>query len=158
MPAFAAYAARAAEVFPVEAHPTTLAPSSLAWETPMVMPLSLKEPVGLSPSNFTKVFSTPISAPNALVGYRGVPPSWMDTLWAGSTGMKGAYLQTPMGSEWRSAGFISFTGSRSILTVRRPPHLGQVLTKGSSTSAPQSQQTTLCAAMFRSSCNRSRAP
>ena len=80
IPAFAAYAAREAEVFPVEAHPTTLAPSSLAWETPMVIPLSLKEPVGFSPSNLTKVFSTPSSAPRALVGYRGVPPSWIETL------------------------------------------------------------------------------
>ena len=131
----------------MDAHPTTCAPSSLAWETPMVIPLSLKDPVGFSPSNFTKVFSTPISAPRALVGYRGVPPSWMETLWAGSTGMKGAYLQTPMGVLRRSWGFISLTFSSSILTVRRPPHLGHVLTKGSSTSAPQSQQITLCAAI-----------
>lgn len=131
----------------MDAHPTTLAPSSLARDTPMVMPRSLKEPVGLSPSNLTKVFSTPISAPSALVEYRGVPPSCMDTLWAGSTGMNGAYLQTPMGVERRSSGFISLTGSRSILTVRRPPHLGQVFTKGSSTSSPQSQHTTLCAAI-----------
>lgn len=147
MPALAAYAARAADVFPVEAHPTTFAPSSLARETPMVIPRSLKDPVGLRPSNLTKVFSTPISAPRALVGYRGVPPSWIDTLCTGSTGMNGAYLQTPMGVERRSSGFISLTGSRSILTVRRPPHLGQVLTNGSSTSAPQSQQITLCAAI-----------
>lgn len=147
IPALAAYAARAAEVFPVEAHPTTLAPSSLARETPMVMPRSLKEPVGLSPSNFTNELTTPTSAPRALVGYRGVPPSWMETLCAGSTGMNGAYLHTPMGTERRSSGFISLTGSRSILTVRRPPHLGQVLTNGSSTSAPQSQQITLCAAI-----------
>ena len=131
----------------MEAQPTTLAPSSLAWETPTVMPLSLKDPVGFRPSNLTKVFSTPISAPRALVGYSGVPPSWMETLCAGSTGMNGAYLQTPMGSLRRSSGFISLTGSRSILTVRRPPHLGQMLTKGSSTSTPQSQQTTLCAAI-----------
>ncbi len=127
----------------MEAHPTTLAPSSLAWETPIVMPLSLNEPVGFSPSNLTNVFSTPISAPSALVEYRGVPPSWMETLCAGSTGMNGAYLHTPMGSFLRSSGLISLTFSRSILTVRRPPHLGQMLTNGSSTSAPQSQQTTL---------------
>lgn len=68
IPAFAAYAARDADVLPVDAHPTTLAPSSLALDTPMVIPRSLNEPVGLSPSNFTNVLSTPISAPSALVG------------------------------------------------------------------------------------------
>ena len=67
MPALDAYAERAAEVFPVDAHPTILAPSSLAWETPMVIPLSLKDPVGLSPSNFTYALGTPTSAPRASV-------------------------------------------------------------------------------------------
>lgn len=67
IPALAAYAANAAEVFPVEAHPTTFAPSSLARETPMVMPRSLNDPVGLRPSNFTNEFTTPTSAPMALV-------------------------------------------------------------------------------------------
>ena len=46
-----ANAAALAEVFPVDAQITALAPSSAALEIAMVMPRSLKEPVGLVPSN-----------------------------------------------------------------------------------------------------------
>src|SRR5579875_964634 len=51
--ALALYAASEAEVFPVDAHITLLYPSSTAFDTPTVIPLSLKDPVGLRPSNFT---------------------------------------------------------------------------------------------------------
>jgi len=38
-----------AEVLPVETHPTRVIPSRSAWATPQVIPLSLKDPVGLNP-------------------------------------------------------------------------------------------------------------
>jgi hypothetical protein len=49
-PARAAYAAAEALVLPVEAQMIAFDPSSTALETAMVMPRSLKEPVGLAPS------------------------------------------------------------------------------------------------------------
>jgi hypothetical protein len=52
-PALAAYAAKEAEVLPVDAQITDFTLSSKAFVTPTVMPLSLKEPVGFSPSFFT---------------------------------------------------------------------------------------------------------
>ena len=45
-------AAAAAEVFPVEAQITALAPASFAFVTAIVIPRSLKLPVGFEPSNF----------------------------------------------------------------------------------------------------------
>ena len=54
MPARAAYAAAEAEVFPVEAQMTALAPRSSALLIATVMPRSLKDPVGLSPSYLRK--------------------------------------------------------------------------------------------------------
>src|SRR5215213_8856398 len=53
IPAAAAYAASEAEVFPVEAHATTRAPTALAWLTPTVIPRSLNDAVGLCPSCFS---------------------------------------------------------------------------------------------------------
>ncbi len=53
MPALAAYAAAAAEVFPVDPQITVFAPLAFAWVTALVIPRSLKEPDGLSPSNFS---------------------------------------------------------------------------------------------------------
>ena len=52
MPAFAPYAAAAALVLPVDAQMIALEPSSLAFETAIVIPRSLKLPVGFEPSNF----------------------------------------------------------------------------------------------------------
>ena len=52
MPAFAPYAAAEAEVFPVDAHIIAPEPASFAFETAIVIPRSLKLPVGLQPSNF----------------------------------------------------------------------------------------------------------
>ncbi len=66
-PALAAYAARLADVFPVDAHPTIFAPISTAWETPIVIPRSLKDPVGFAPSYFTYRSFIPISFPRAEV-------------------------------------------------------------------------------------------
>ena len=51
--AFAEYAARLLLVFPVDAQIVVFAPTSRAFVTPTVIPLSLKEPVGLSPSYLT---------------------------------------------------------------------------------------------------------
>ena len=50
IPALAAYAAAAADVFPVDAQIIALEPLSKAFVTAIVIPRSLKEPVGLSPS------------------------------------------------------------------------------------------------------------
>ena len=51
IPAAAAYAAAEADVFPVEAQTTALAPSSRALATAITMPLSLNEPEGFEPSS-----------------------------------------------------------------------------------------------------------
>ena len=59
-PARAAYAAIDAEVLPVDAHTTASAPSAAATEIAVVMPRSLKEPVGLSPSTLSQT-SAPVS-------------------------------------------------------------------------------------------------
>ena len=55
IPARAAYAAAAAEVLPVEAQMMARAPASTALVTAIVMPRSLKEPVGFSPSNLARI-------------------------------------------------------------------------------------------------------
>ena len=52
MPARVAYAAADADVLPVDAQTTTLAPSSTAFEIAIVMPRSLNDPVGFAPSTF----------------------------------------------------------------------------------------------------------
>ena len=54
IPARAAYAAAEAEVLPVEAQMIALARLSSALDTATVMPRSLNEPVGLTPSFLTK--------------------------------------------------------------------------------------------------------
>ena len=48
-----------AEVLPVDAQATRPMPSRFACVTPLVMPRSLKEPVGFSPSCLRKILSTP---------------------------------------------------------------------------------------------------
>ena len=62
-------------MFPVDAHITALAPSPTALETAMVMPRSLKEPVGFIPSYFKYTWSAPTSFARAGASIRGVPPS-----------------------------------------------------------------------------------
>ena len=61
MPAFVAYAAALALVLPVDAQITAFAPSSAALEIAIVIPRSLKEPVGFAPSNFNQTSLLSIS-------------------------------------------------------------------------------------------------
>jgi hypothetical protein len=70
----AAYAAIDAEVLPVEAQTTALAPSWTATEIATVMPRSLKEPVGLSPSTLSQT-SPPVRPESQAEWTSGVPPS-----------------------------------------------------------------------------------
>ncbi len=63
-----------ADVLPVEAQITALAPCSMALETAIVIPRSLKEPVGFMPSNFTQT-RAPVRDDSAGAGMSGVPPS-----------------------------------------------------------------------------------
>ena len=74
MPTEAAYAAAEADVLPVEAHIIARLPSSNAFATAMTIPLSLKEPDGLQPSNLPyKVI--PKRAPTLGNSIKGVEPS-----------------------------------------------------------------------------------
>src|SRR5665213_1672278 len=73
-PARAAKAAADAEVLPVDAQTTALAPSSAALEMATVIPRSLNDPVGLAPSTFKNTLA-PTRADNLGAGRRGVPPS-----------------------------------------------------------------------------------
>ena len=61
-------------MFPVDAQTTALAPSSRAFEMASVMPLSLKDPVGLRPSIFKSTRACRRSD-NFGAGSSGVPPS-----------------------------------------------------------------------------------
>src|SRR5690606_2290083 len=92
-PARAAYAAAEAEVFPVDAHMTAWEPASFALVSATVIPRSLKEPVGLSPSYFTYTSaSMPKAWANRETGMRGVAPSSRVTISvSGPTGMNGRY-------------------------------------------------------------------
>src|SRR5262249_14746133 len=84
MPAAAAYAASAADVSPVDAHPTarTRCPSAIicfTTETSTVIPRSLNDPVCELPHCFTQRSSRPISAPRRDAQKRFVPPSSIET-------------------------------------------------------------------------------
>ncbi len=61
-------------MLPVEAHTTALAPWNAATEMAAVMPRSLKEPVGLSPSTLSHTCA-PVSPESHSEDTRGVPPS-----------------------------------------------------------------------------------
>ena len=61
-------------MLPVDAHTTALAPSSTAMEMAIVMPRSLKLPVGLAPSTFSQT-SAPTRSERRGAGTSGVPPS-----------------------------------------------------------------------------------
>ena len=74
-PARTAYAAADAEVLPVDAQSTTFAPRSIAIDIAMVMPRSLKEPVGLSPSTFRCTRATPARSAIRGASSSGVLPS-----------------------------------------------------------------------------------
>src|SRR3977135_1854694 len=73
-PARAAWAAADAEVLPVDAHTTALAPDSTALEIATVMPRSLKDPVGLAPSTLRST-RAPTRSDRRGAGRSGVPPS-----------------------------------------------------------------------------------
>ncbi len=61
-PARAAYAAIAAEVFPVDAQATHWNPRSTATDRAAVIPVSLNEPVGFIPWCLASSQSTPASS------------------------------------------------------------------------------------------------
>src|SRR5918998_1251786 len=73
-PARAAYAAADADVLPVDAQITALAPDSTALDTATVMPRSLNEPVGLPPSTL-RYTSQPVRWDSSGAGSSGVLPS-----------------------------------------------------------------------------------
>ena len=73
-PARAAYAAADAEVLPVEAQITALAPSSTAFDIASVIPRSLNDPVGLSPSSLSST-RAPVRSERRGASTSGVPPS-----------------------------------------------------------------------------------
>ena len=96
-PARAAYAVIDADVLPVDAHTTALAPSPAAAEMARVMPRSLNEPVGLSPSTLSQT-SPPTSPESHAECTSGVPPSpsVMTGVWS-STGSHSRYSSmTPL--------------------------------------------------------------
>ena len=74
MPALAAYADIEADVLPVDAQTTACAPSWQATEIAAVMPRSLNEPVGLSPSTLSHTSASDTSVSQS-EWTNGVPPS-----------------------------------------------------------------------------------
>ena len=93
MPALVAYAAADAEVFPVDAQITARAPSSAAFEIAIVIPRSLKEPVGFAPSTFNQTSLSNISE-RMQAATSGVPPSSKVTT--------GVFLETGRRSRYSS--------------------------------------------------------
>ena len=91
IPAFVAYAAALALVLPVLAQMTARAPWALATEIAVVIPRSLNDAVGLSPSYLTRTLA-PVRSESSSHGMRGVPPSWSVTTGAPSSiGSRAAY-------------------------------------------------------------------
>src|SRR5437868_14468298 len=74
MTARTAYADADADVFPVDAQMTALAPSSAALLIAIVIPRSLHEPVGFAPSTL-RYTSQPVNCDTRFAGTSGVPPS-----------------------------------------------------------------------------------
>ena len=105
-PAFAAYAAIDADVLPVEAHTQACAPSCLATDIAAVMPRSLKEPVGLSPSTLRWTVP-PVSPESHSECTSGVPPS------------RSVTASTPSGMSSRSR-YSSTTPRQPWVIPRRP--------------------------------------
>src|SRR5215472_12772659 len=75
MPARAAYAAIEAEVLPVEAQATAAAPYSRAAVTPVVIPLSLNDPVGFMPWCLKRSPARPQYSDESWASQIGVLPS-----------------------------------------------------------------------------------
>src|ERR1700744_5572399 len=94
MPARAAEAAALALVLPVEAQITAWAPRPAAALMATVMPRSLNEPVGFSPSTLRET-SQPVRADSTGAGSSGVPPSnSVTTGVVSSTGSRSRYSAT----------------------------------------------------------------
>src|SRR3954470_18669153 len=90
-PARAAYAAAEALVLPVEAQMIAFDPSSTALDTAIVMPRSLKDPVGLAPSTL-RWTSAPVRSESTGAGTSGVLPSCRVTTGVASvTGRRSRY-------------------------------------------------------------------
>ena len=105
-PARVAKAAAEAEVLPVDAQTTALAPSSAALEMATVMPRSLNEPVGLAPSTF-RTTRAPTRADSLGAGSSGVPPSRRVTTGVRSeTGRKSRYSSITPRQGCRAGGVI----------------------------------------------------
>ena len=78
-------------MLPVLAQMTAFAPCLAATEIAVVMPRSLKEPVGLRPSYFTRT-RAPTRSESCSASMSGVPPSWRVTTGAPSSiGSRSAY-------------------------------------------------------------------
>src|SRR6185437_16427885 len=73
-PAAVAYAAADAEVLPVDAQMTLRAPPAFAWVIAVVIPRSLNEPVGFTPSHLSQT-SHRVSSDRYAARTSGVPPS-----------------------------------------------------------------------------------
>src|SRR5579864_280881 len=133
------YKARAAEVLPVLAHATRLAPTMRAWVNAAAMPLSLKLPEGFKPSYWSikRLGAMPTYLPTASAVWSKVCPSpIVTTISGGATGSRALKRQTPEKLEGmcRSDHLLSNslrargTGSRSqsYTTSSRSPQAGQL--------------------------------
>ena len=74
-PAALAYAAMDADVLPVDTQATRVIPRRSACATPQVMPLSLKDPVGLNPWCLNTTGPARRTPPPERPGSSGVQPS-----------------------------------------------------------------------------------
>src|SRR6201993_5488468 len=103
MPARAAYAAADAEVFPVDAHNTARWPRASASVTAIVMPRSLKEPVGLRPPPLRWTVQ-PVFSESLVAAISGVPPSSsVMGVQSSPTGNRSRYAAITPGHGWRVA-------------------------------------------------------
>ena len=99
-PARAAYEASEELVFPVEAQARTFCPKCFATETARVIPRSLKEPVGFSPSCFSQRCLDPDHFSNLSDRCKGVEPSLWVTIVESDSGIKPSLnRQTPLRSD-----------------------------------------------------------
>ena len=97
-PARPAYAARDADVLPVEAQVTMPMPRSFAFVIPAVMPLSLNEPVGFMPSNLIHRLFRPRCSARFRHAMSGVPPSFLENIVvSGPNGSNSRYFHTESG-------------------------------------------------------------
>src|SRR5918999_2434240 len=113
MPALAEYAAADAAVLPVEAQTEALLPAATARLRATVIPLSLKEAVGFTPSNFRWRLA-PIRSEIALASIRGVSPSPKEAI--ARSGISGSHPR-----------YLAITPGRrpEVSTPNRVPRLSQ---------------------------------